>query len=177
MKSGPSGQGAGGCVECKEVPCPITEQRLPLQCWNVGDCPRAAEAVARPEGLHAAHGPLHWEDDGPGEELRATDHSQKDINQVSVFRRLCWGQPLGGALSALVRVELQPSIMGYSGLSLLTAAFLPLCSSQKRPEVQADFCPDSQAGGQAQCFRPPLALPRLESEAGWRRGRRCRGRL
>lgn len=83
----------GGSASGKAFGLPLaTEQHIPLQCRHVGDRPRAAEAAAGTPSLHAAHGPLHWEDDGSGEELRPPDHGQEDIHQVSLWGPGSWLQ-------------------------------------------------------------------------------------
>lgn len=62
----------------------ITEQYISLQCWNVGNSSRAAEALASTTSVHAPHGTLYRKNYGSGEKLWATDYCEKDINQVSI---------------------------------------------------------------------------------------------
>ena len=39
-------------------------------------------------GLHTATGPCHWPYDGPGQELRTSDHCQKNLNTVCRHHRI-----------------------------------------------------------------------------------------
>lgn len=127
----------------------VTEQHIPLQCRHVGDRPRAAEAAASAPSLHAAHGPLHWEDNGSGEELRPPDHGQEDIHQVSLLGPGSW-----------LQAGQCPALPWAADLTFL---------SSKGSEVQAHPGADRTASGEAECLRSSAALSGLEGEAGWGR--------
>lgn len=80
---------AVGVLFCKEycyiasASCSLAEQHISLQCWNLGDCAGPTEAPAGSSGVHPAHGALHRQNHGAGQELRAPDHCEKDLHQVS----------------------------------------------------------------------------------------------
>lgn len=50
----------------------------------MGNSSRTAKALASTTSIHAPHGTLYRENYGSGEKLWATDHCEKDINQVSI---------------------------------------------------------------------------------------------
>lgn len=66
-----------------ECNCSSAELYVPLQRWYLGDRSGPVEAPVGPQSLHSAHGALHRQDHGAGEELRPPDHRQTDLHTVS----------------------------------------------------------------------------------------------
>lgn len=88
----------------------------------MGDSAGTAEALAGTTGVHPAHGALHRQNHGAGQELRAPDHCEKDLHQVSAALT-----GLGLHLMCIVRVIHCP-LFWHSELSL--DSFVDLSDSE-----------------------------------------------
>lgn len=94
------------------------ELHVTLQRRHLGDRAGPAEAPVGPPGLHAAHGALHRQDHGAGQELRPPDHRQTDLHAVSAC--FLWGSSTRGFMVLLLcevfreRVEQETNVICFT---------------------------------------------------------------